>query len=81
MKLVRSFEDDAVRAYPTIVSSSFLEFESGRRILVHSRADQAEVGAAILVRLQNVYDQFQTNHHFFWPRYLFLTDLAGHLLR
>src|SRR5262245_3691250 len=78
--LVRSFEDDAVRAYPTIVSPSFLEFETGRRILVRSPADQAEVGAAILVRLQNLYDECQTDHHFFWPRYLFLVDLAGHLL-
>jgi hypothetical protein len=81
MKLVRSFEDDAVQAYPTIVPSSFLEFETGRRILVHSPADQAEVGAAILVRLQNVYDGFQADHRSFYPRYLFLAGLAGHLLR
>src|SRR5262245_11993837 len=81
MKLVRSFEDDAVRAYPTIVTSSFLEFETGRRILIYSRADQAEVGAAILVRLQSVYDGLQADHQSFYSRYLFLTDLAGHLLR
>ena len=69
-----------MRAHRLIVSPSFLEFETGRRILVRSRADQAEVGAAILVRLQNVYDGCEADHHSFYPRYLFLRDLAAHLL-
>lgn len=69
-----------MRAHRLIVSPSFLEFETGRRILVRSRADQAEVGAAILVRLQSVYDGCEADHHSFYPRYLFLRDLAAHLL-
>jgi len=68
-----------VRAYPTIVSPSFLESETGRRILVRSRADQAEVGAAILVRLQYLHDKCQADHDF-WPRHVFLTDLAAYVL-
>ena len=78
--LVRSLEDDAVRTHHTIVSPTFVEFELGRRILVRSRADQAEVGVAILVRIQNLHDEHQADHGFFWPRYLFLTELAGQLL-
>src|SRR5262245_61934340 len=78
--LVRSFEDDGVRAYPLIVSPTFLEFETDRRILMRSPAEQAEAGAAILVRLQNVYDKLQADHHSFYPRYLFLTELTAHLL-
>src|SRR5262245_33877315 len=74
--LVRSLEDEAVR---TTVSGSFLEFEIGQRILARSPADQAEVGAAILMRLQYLCDECQHDRGF-WPRHVFLTELAGRLL-
>jgi hypothetical protein len=77
--LVRSFEDDAAGRYPTIVSPDFLEFETDRRILVRNPAEQAEIGAAILLRLQHLLDECQRDRDF-WPRHLFLRELAGHVL-
>jgi hypothetical protein len=71
-ELVRSFEDDAVGKYRVVVDRAFLELETDRRILIHSPADQAEVGAAILVRLQGECPDYH--------RRLFLNDLAGYLL-
>ena len=80
--LVRSFENDAIRAHAKwYVRGSFLEVEAGRRILEHSPADQAELVAAMLLRLKALHDEGSGHDRYFWERYRLLTELTAHSLR
>jgi hypothetical protein len=78
-ELVRAFENDASRAYSNRSDrDDFRKTQTCRQVLEHS--NQAELVAAILVRLQDLHAEGPAGHDF-WPGCWLLEELAGHLLR
>jgi len=82
-ELIHSFENDAIGVHPWWrARNSFQEVETGRRILERTRADQAELVAAMLLRLKGLYDEGPRKYHLdFWQRQGRLADATARLLR
>jgi hypothetical protein len=81
-ELVSSFEKEAFEAdLKWYVRGSFEEVDAGRRILERTPADQAELVAAMLLRLKEAHEGGPDNKRHFWLRQRLLVQFAAYLLR